>query len=57
MRRIKHQKPSKKRGKQPVSRFHLQDVVTWIVKTLLLPVITSVLCQYLISWLDHMLKW
>jgi hypothetical protein len=57
MRRIKHQKPSKKRREQPKSHIHLRDIGAWIVKTLLVPVITSVLCQYLIAWLDHLLKW
>ncbi len=48
---------SKKRRKQSESGFRLRDIGDWIVKVLLLPVLTSVLCQYLIAWLEHLLKW
>jgi len=52
----KHPQPSKKRRKRTESRFHLRDIGGWIVKTLLLPIITSMLCQYIIRWLEHLLK-
>ncbi len=53
----KHPQPSKKRRKRPESRFHLGDRGDWIVKMLLLPALTSFLCQYLVAWLEHWLKW
>jgi len=37
------------------TRLHKAEV--WIVKKVLLPVITSALCQYLITLLAHWLKW
>lgn len=42
---------------QPNWRFHFRDIGAWFVKTLLLPIITSILCQFLVNWLNHWLKW
>jgi hypothetical protein len=51
MHRLKHKKPSHRESKRSELRFRLQDGVNWIVRTLVLPVITSILCQYLVSLL------
>jgi hypothetical protein len=57
MYRIHRKKPSCRQRKQPEIHVHLHTVGMWIVKALLLPVLTSILCQYLVLWLNHWFKW
>lgn len=55
MRKAQRLRRKKPKPHRLTTRLHKAEV--WIVEMFFLPVITSVVCQCLVIWLAHWLKW